>query len=154
MGKLPVFDLTQVMRRVAQETKWDKAQLVLAESEYREFLSICKAEPDASPSPTRNADQVWHAHILFTREYMRDMNGYFGKYLHHSPILKADDCSCRNDCCKACKGDFDKKNISADGYADCTRDSIAYLPIVEADFEARQSHEAAFRPETLTTNDR
>jgi hypothetical protein len=33
-------------------------------------------------------DDMWHSFILFTRDYFRFCNHYFGEYLHHGPTTK------------------------------------------------------------------
>lgn len=37
--------------------------------------------------PSPDVDEIWHAHILHTREYARDCEDVFGPggFLHHSP---------------------------------------------------------------------
>ena len=34
---------------------------------------------------SKTVDEVWHQFILFTREYHKFCNKFFGKYIHHSP---------------------------------------------------------------------
>lgn len=41
--------------------------------------------------PTREIDEFWHNHILYTREYARDCECIFGKFLHHDPSLPDED---------------------------------------------------------------
>lgn len=86
--QLPTFDLSMVVRRLKKEamTKgWSKERVEKALHEYRQYLALCKATPGIAHTPTRDADEVWHAHILFTREYVRDCMAYFGHYFHHMP---------------------------------------------------------------------
>ena len=40
--------------------------------------------------PSYEIDEVWHAHILHTKEYMDFCLELFGKYLHHQPHLSSE----------------------------------------------------------------
>jgi len=86
---LPVFDLSKVMGRVATEhPDWSPERLAEAEAGYRSFLGHVKATPGERHVPSKDVDEVWHAHILFTRQYFGDCQQYLGGYLHHNPFDK------------------------------------------------------------------
>jgi hypothetical protein len=102
---LPAMDLSRFIARVRRENPdWTEQRLVDAERGYREFLLECKSIPNHRPS--RDVDKIWHAHILHTREYIRDTQAYLGYYLHHTPDnggkAKAGDCQGGGDGCTAC----------------------------------------------------
>jgi hypothetical protein len=63
------------------------------ESEYRKFLSLKAAFPEADIVPCELVDEMWHAHILDTRAYARDTELIFGHFMHHFPYfgLRGDD---------------------------------------------------------------
>lgn len=67
----------------------DKALL-----EYKHFLLMAFKSSKlrgkwGNVVPTKNADKIWHAHILHTREYMEFCRAVFGvDYVHHNPGLK------------------------------------------------------------------
>jgi hypothetical protein len=74
------------MERVSKENpSWDSEMLTQAQDEYVAYLATCKENPSESFRPSELADKVWHAHILHTRQYVSDCQGYFGYYLHHEP---------------------------------------------------------------------
>jgi len=54
-----------------------------AELRYRKFLAICAKYPDATLTPARDIDQVWHLHMLQPRAYVADCNRIFGSILDH-----------------------------------------------------------------------
>ncbi len=85
---LPSFDLSRVMGQVAKKNPdWSPQRLDDAEQGYRRFVYMAKM--DSTPGalqPTSDIDQVWHAHILFTRQYADDMDSYLGRFLHHNPF--------------------------------------------------------------------
>lgn len=85
---LPTFNLTQVMERVAIENPtWDTTHLMIVEAEYRTFLALCKSR-SRKMRPTKEVDEVWHSHILFTERYHKDCQEYFGSYFHHTPLSR------------------------------------------------------------------
>jgi hypothetical protein len=57
------------------------------ETEYRRFLYLMNAYPDAQVAPTVDVDTFWHYHILDTMKYARDCEQTFGRFLHHYPYL-------------------------------------------------------------------
>jgi hypothetical protein len=73
------LDLSSVRKRVKG------FHPLLAEQEYRTFLTLYQQNPGKSVSPTPAADAFWHAHILDTLKYHRDCLALFGSFLHHVP---------------------------------------------------------------------
>lgn len=95
--RLAKVDLTNVMERLGMETGFDAATLARAEDLYRKFLTLIATYPGRSFAPPRIVDEVWHNHILFTRQYVPDCELLFGSYLHHNPHLHADLSDAYND---------------------------------------------------------
>lgn len=89
---LPTFDLLKVMQRVKKETKWPQNRLDRAEHDYLLFLQRAK-QTRGKVEPTKDVDKVWHAHILYTRQYATDCLNYFGYFLHHQPHEATMTCS-------------------------------------------------------------
>ncbi|HEV2673418.1 MAG TPA: hypothetical protein VGV37_02685 [Aliidongia sp.] len=64
----------------------DWATAEVAVCEYLAFLAIAAASPDRMVAPTSElCDEAWHAHILHTEAYDRDMRRIFGRPFHHYP---------------------------------------------------------------------
>lgn len=103
----PNFDLTIVMARIARDNPdWTQQRLDAAEDAYRMFCARAKATPQEEHVVTKqdaDMDEVWHSHILHTREYAVDCLQYFGYFLHHQP-LSSDEGKCKG--CKdgSCHG--------------------------------------------------
>jgi hypothetical protein len=57
---------------------------------YKNFLMLLKEYPREGLVPTREIDEFWHNHILYTKNYHRDCLHIFGHYLHHEPASPAD----------------------------------------------------------------
>ena len=66
-------------------------RMKLIETEYKRWLILKKLHP-ASPFMmlSKEVDELWHQHILFTKEYRKETAKFFGDYLDHVPNLKAD----------------------------------------------------------------
>ncbi len=52
--------------------------------EYRRFLTLILLYGQV-PMTSPLVDEVWHTHILFTREYAEFSQSIFGFFLHHQP---------------------------------------------------------------------
>lgn len=60
------------------------------EREYRRFLGIIAAYPDDRFPVSEVVDEMWHVHILFTRDYARMSAAVRGEYINHDPVLTED----------------------------------------------------------------
>lgn len=54
---------------------------------YKNFLMLQKKHHPEPLVPTRQIDEFWHNHILYTQRYTQDCLAIFGHYLHHEPAL-------------------------------------------------------------------
>ena len=52
---------------------------------YKDFLWLNYCYPNKQLVPTKDIDEVWHQHILHTKEYIYDCQQIFGRYFHHRP---------------------------------------------------------------------
>lgn len=57
---------------------------------YKNFLILQKIHINEGLVPTREIDEFWHNHILFTKQYLTDCTHIFGRYLHHAPAMPHD----------------------------------------------------------------
>lgn len=80
------LDLEYVEKKLVNNLGWSSKKAKEGIRRYKNFLLLILKYPKIHFSPTRDIDEVWHNHILFTREYHQDCMKIFGKYLHHSPI--------------------------------------------------------------------
>lgn len=78
------LDLSSVRERVhVQHPEVSLSKLDALEEEYRGFLFINWKYSEEKHIPSMGIDEFWHAHILHTRDYMRDCQEIFGYYFHH-----------------------------------------------------------------------
>jgi hypothetical protein len=58
---------------------------------YKNFLFLQKKYLPEPLVPTKEIDEFWHNHILYTKKYFYDCLHIFGYYLHHEPTSPTDD---------------------------------------------------------------
>ncbi len=73
---------TQSDEASMSEHDWDKS-----EREYRRFLALKVLHPETSLVPSKQVDEVWHAHILDTKAYREDCLALFGRFMDHYPYF-------------------------------------------------------------------
>lgn len=68
---------------------WSKSKAENAVQDYKKFLFIKKKYSDQFPKipPSAEVDEIWHHHILDTRQYHKDCQAIFGEFLHHDPYF-------------------------------------------------------------------
>lgn len=88
----PVLDLPQweildtIKERMIIKYKWSEEKTDDSIDEYKKFVFLIKyAGADAYTSPPTFVDEIWHQHILFTKQYSEDTLNYFGRMIHHLP---------------------------------------------------------------------
>jgi hypothetical protein len=64
---------------------WSQATADAMDIEYRRFLHLMHAYPNARVSPSKAVDTFWHYHILDTQRYAADCDRVFGCFMHHDP---------------------------------------------------------------------
>ncbi len=79
-------DFSAVIKRLVKIDKWPLSQAKEACAQYRNFLFLKKKYGHAYElPPSYDIDEVWHAHVLHTRDYMDFCSSVFGAFLHHNP---------------------------------------------------------------------
>lgn len=66
--------------------RWTEKDASIAIQLYKNFLKLQKKYwLKHSLVPTREIDECWHNHILYTKDYTQDCLAIYGNYLHHQP---------------------------------------------------------------------
>lgn len=65
--------------------RWTESDAAHCCQLYKNFLILLKKHLPLSLVPTREIDEFWHNHILYTQNYFHDCGQIFGHYLHHEP---------------------------------------------------------------------
>jgi hypothetical protein len=84
------LDLAYLEKRLIDKQAWSSKDTKDAIRRYKNFLLLVLRYPNLVLAPASDIDEVWHNHILFTREYTRDCQIIFGDYLHHAPAQNTD----------------------------------------------------------------
>lgn len=66
---------------------WENKKALDAIKHYKCFIFLCVKYQNFRLVPTKEIDEVWHLHILETRNYMSFCNKFFGEYIHHDTSL-------------------------------------------------------------------
>lgn len=75
------------VKRLARENAWRPEQAQAALLEYRRFCYLQRLSATGL-TPSHAVDQVWHLHLLYTRDYWQQFCGkVLGFELHHGPAL-------------------------------------------------------------------
>lgn len=88
---LESLDLTYLADAMSSENyplpRWERDEALHCLQIYKNFLWLHKLYPQVSLVPTKEIDECWHNHILYTRNYARDCEQLFGHYFHHLPAI-------------------------------------------------------------------
>ena len=101
LSRATALSLDCVQSRVAKENPdWTTTRVDTAVAEYRKWLVLIALKQfDKLGMCSTDVDEVWHAHILFTRKYAADCEALCGCFIHHQPNSeeeKRDDTNAKN----------------------------------------------------------
>lgn len=82
------IELEDIVARASTRAKWTTpAQRRLAEKWYRGYLWLSYVHGKRPVfGIVAEADELWHAHIVYTKRYRRDCQRVFGEFLDHNPV--------------------------------------------------------------------
>ena len=80
------LDLVKIKARAMKLYGWRPARVEAADEWYRNFLRLCYKHGSPLAVIGKDADDLWHLHILDTPKYAKDCDKIFGKFLSHRPI--------------------------------------------------------------------
>ncbi len=87
-SQLDALDLSAICDKLQDPQgwyRWPNDRVIAAIKDYRKFLHLNRKYPETELVPGPDADEVWHLHVLNTRQYQEDCERLFGRFLHHSP---------------------------------------------------------------------
>lgn len=92
LGQLDLSYIVQAMCSPAYALpRWNVTDATHCSQLYKNFLFLQKKHLPVSLVPTREIDEFWHNHILYTKSYFHDCQNIFGHYLHHEPAAADED---------------------------------------------------------------
>jgi len=83
IGTLIQWDLRDVHARVRRRMNWSDALTDEAVLEYRKFLALIVLDPNKKYCMVETVDEVWHQHLLNTRDYLLMCGAIIGGVIHH-----------------------------------------------------------------------
>lgn len=91
-AKIAALDLAPLVTMAKKYFGLTDEETVQAEADYKHFLYLVywnrREENGLTVVPTKRADMLWHAHLLFNREYNDFCISLVGKIIYHSPGLE------------------------------------------------------------------
>ena len=80
------YDFSYVQYRLIKIEHWSEVSATKIMRQYKNFLYLQKKYGDQQHIiPSLEIDEVWHAHILYTKDYAEFCQQFFGRFLHHVP---------------------------------------------------------------------
>lgn len=80
------LDLDEIVGKGMVLHGWRRARAREADLWYRNFLWLCYKHGAPLAAIGKDADDLWHLHILDTRKYAADCRSVFGRFLNHHPL--------------------------------------------------------------------
>lgn len=91
---LAQLDLSYIVKAMCSPSyalpQWVEAEARHCERLYKNFLLLSKMHAGEPLVPTRQIDEFWHNHILYTQQYTEDCLQIFGHYFHHAPASEGE----------------------------------------------------------------
>ena len=83
---IEAINFKPIINRVIKEKGWLREEAEEIVELYKRFLFVqWRHDGKHYLVPTPDIDEIWHAHILYTKEYHEMSQHVFGRYLHHQP---------------------------------------------------------------------
>jgi hypothetical protein len=81
------YKLDDIVDILKKQKGWTNREADLAEKWYRNFLWLSYVHIEHPVQAiVRYSDDLWHAHMLYTRRYREFVVPVFGRFLDHTPI--------------------------------------------------------------------
>lgn len=81
----PAAQVLSFTRRLARDRNWSLGEARDAVDAYRRFCFLATISP-APLTPSEAVDEVWHQHLIYSRDYWNVWCGQvLGRPLHHDP---------------------------------------------------------------------
>lgn len=85
------WDLSDPIRLLVDRKGMDETHAHEMAHEYRRFLGLIADSPRETFPISEAVDEMWHTHILFTRDYQEMGLELRGTYIGHRPILNEEE---------------------------------------------------------------
>lgn len=85
------WGLSAPVNYLIQRKGFDPEQVKGMEHEYRRYLAIVAAHPGEKLPISSKVDELWHAHILHTKDYVNCTQALAGRLIGHVPTKSEDE---------------------------------------------------------------
>ncbi len=84
------FDYSKVTKKVKEELGENATKEFLYEGveNLKKYYAVALLDPLNCHAVSEMVDPFWHAHILFTHDYIKFCDDVYGHYIHHEPLDK------------------------------------------------------------------
>jgi hypothetical protein len=79
------YPFNEVREKLIRKQALPEEKVDQAITEYRKFLVLARLGHGPLEMFSHYVDEVWHTHILFTRDYAKFCQMAFGRFFHHQP---------------------------------------------------------------------
>lgn len=90
--KILAWDLSRVKLFLINRESFDPELVEEMETEYKKFLFLRIVHPDERLPMSKDVDEMWHIHVLHTRNYAAFCEEIGeGRFIHHGPTISEDE---------------------------------------------------------------
>lgn len=79
------YSLTPMVERCKKEHGYTDEDMIILERELKRYFILSELNKSGFSMFSRDIDNLWHAFILFTKEYTHFCNSCFNRFVHHIP---------------------------------------------------------------------
>jgi hypothetical protein len=79
------LNLSHIEKRLEKKLELNADLIHQCANEYKKFLYLIQSNPKTPIVPSHLVDEIWHEHILHTKQYEKDCLEIFGNFIHHEP---------------------------------------------------------------------
>ncbi len=83
--RLMAYEHPELILRLEQKLEISAEKALSLFEDTKRFLYLCGAFPDGRWGPSQSIDRGWHEFIVYTRDYIKFCEDFFGRYIHHCP---------------------------------------------------------------------
>lgn len=79
------WDLARIKAKLVHDSVCTQERADAIEVQYKHYLAVSMSNPGLPAPISVEVDQMWHQHILFTRDYAAMCDRVCGRFIHHKP---------------------------------------------------------------------
>ncbi|MCC2630910.1 MAG: hypothetical protein K0S38_719 [Candidatus Paceibacter sp.] len=91
LDKLLALPFSPLIERMIDNHGWSEQDALQGFEDLMRYFFLCAAHKWSEPfAPPPKIDEIWHAFILFTKEYRQFCFTFFGRFIEHRPRRRSD----------------------------------------------------------------